>query len=983
MPVTICFFLSGAAALILQVLWTRMLGHVFGATTLAISTTLTAFMGGLAIGAHFGGKIAPRLARPLLGFAVLESLVGIYGLFVPWLLSFMPGVQRAIGLGPLGGDLGYAILRFVVVSAILILPTIAMGATLPLLAEGIVKEDHHMASRTGRLYAANTFGAVLGAFLAGFVLIPELGLAKTVYLAAAIDLLVAATVLALWKLSGGDGLLVRDPKEETPDEILTRLESIEPIGITPASQRLALVVFAISGASAMVLEVLGSRVVGVIIGASTYSFTLILTTFLVGLGSGAWVMSKRIDVLRDPVRVLAWVEVLVGATAIAGSMLVDKLPLWVHATARAHNVTMNAVYFTNFAIAATVTFPATFALGMVMPLVVRILTPRGRAHAGPIVGRAYAINTMGAIGGSFLAGFVVVPFIGVERGFAIAAITSICLGMALALLRRQSLGPISAVAAAAVLLAAFGPRWDVQSWTSGLFRMYIARHVYASGWAPSGELIYHRDGVATTVTVERENDGVGVSLKVNGKVDASDIGDMPTQVLSGLLPVLLHDGPSSVLVIGYGSGVTSGAVLQAPVERVRLAEIEAAVYEAANLHFAHVNHEPWKDPRFTASIDDGRNFLLLHEERFDVIISEPSNPWMSGAASLFTRDFFEIARSRLAEGGLFLQWLQLYELSPDNIHALIRTFNTVFPYVLVFTPDPYSNDTLLVGALHPIAVDRARLERWFSDPKLAKELERGGVLGPNDLMALFLLGWEEIPELVGEGPLNTDDNAMIEFGAPRDLITYATKDARIPFTDAILGKRFELLPKYFRGFPDDAESLRAAAHRLLALGQLQDAEVYAMHAKGKGADVARIERIVALLEEGDSQPVVVDNPSTRGDARYAQVVLEMTENRDREALITFEAEKNLEEVSPAHRFLYAYLCYRRDRELDAEYLIEQVVKDEAFVAENPSVLYYAGRILSFRGKYREGVPYLERFLDEEERRRAREVKTATAAVPAE
>lgn len=978
MPVTICFFLSGAAALILQVLWTRMLGHVFGATTLAVATTLTAFMGGLALGAHFGGKLAPKIRRPILAFAVLETAVGLYGLLVPSLFELLPAVQRAIDLDASSGALAYATLRFVVVAIILLLPTTAMGATLPLLAEGIVKEDHHMASRTGRLYAANTFGAVVGAFAAGFVIIPELGITKTVYLAAAIDLLVAAIVLGLYKLAGGDGLLVRLRTEETPDEILTRLEPVEPVGITPTTQRLVLVVFAASGAAAMALEVLGSRIIGVIIGASTYSFTLILVTFLVGLGTGAWVLSKRVDSIADPVRFLAWVEVFVGSTAIFGSMLVDRLPFWVHATAREHAVTMSAVYMTNFFIAATVMFPATVALGTVMPLVVRILAPSGVAHAGPIVGRAYTVNTLGSILGSFLAGFVIIPFIGVEHGIELAGLSSIALGLVLAIARKESVAPIGAVAALVAALAIFGPSWNVQAWTAGLFRMYIARHVHADGWEPSGKLVYHRDGIATTVTVERESDGIGVSLKVNGKVDASDIGDMPTQVLSGLLPILVHEDPKDVLVIGYGSGVTPGAVLQAPVEKVYLAEIEEAVYEASNLHFSHVNNEPPKDPRFTAVIDDGRNFLLLRDDRWDVIISEPSNPWMTGAASLFTEDFFTIAASRLDEGGVFLQWLQLYELSPENIHALIRTFHSVFPNVLVFTPDPFSNDTLLIGTKTPVTLDKARLDRRFADPRLQKELKRAGVKGPEDFFGLFLLGTKEIPRFVGEGPLNTDDNAMIEYGAPRDLITYATKDARIPFLDAVVGKRRELTSQYFTGFPEDGDYLKTVAHRLMFQGQLRDAEVWLEQAKMKGADVAHLERLFGLLDEPDSQPVVIDLPETRGDARYARAVLAMTEGHDRQALQLFESEKNLEEVSPAHKLLYAYLCYRLDRDLDAEYLVTQVMKDEAFVAAHPVSLYYAGRMISFRGRYREGIGYLERFVAAQDAKKLGRTGTSTA-----
>lgn len=963
MPVALCFFLSGAAALILQVLWTRMLGHVFGATALAVSTTLTVFMGGLALGSHLGGKIAPRLKRPILAFAVLETAVGLYGLLVPGLLELMPALQQAAGLDRWAGFWGYALFRFVVVAAILILPTTAMGATLPILAEGVVKKSEHLASRVGGLYAANTFGAVAGAFLAGFVLIPELGIHRTVLLAAAIDLAVAALVWGLFRL-GGEGLLLRRLEEQTADELLAELEPVELVPVTPRETRLVLFVFAASGGAAMTLEVLWSRAVGVVIGASTYSFTLILTTFLVGLASGAALMSRRIDRIADPVRVLAWVQVIVGVTAILATMFVDRLPFWLHAASLARDISNLDLYFTSFAITAAVTLPTTLALGAVMPLVVRVLAPSGQDHAGPIVGRAYALNTVGAIVGSFAAGFVILPGLGVERGLALASLISLGLGVALIAGRAEGRRAVIAVALVGVLLIGLAPRWDVRSWTAGLFRVYLARHVYRKGWEPAGRLVYHRDGVATTVTVEAQEEGFGVSLKVNGKVDASDVGDMPTQVLSGLLPVLIHGAPKDALVIGYGSGVTPGAALKAPsVRRLDVAEIEAAVYEAANRHFAHVNHRPFEDPRARLLVDDGRNFLLTRGHTYDVIVSEPSNPWMSGAASLFTRDFFEIARRRLNDGGVFLQWLQLYELAPRNIHALIRTFHSVFPHVLVFSPDPSSNDTFLVGAMHPIRLDRGRLEAAFADDALREELARAKVTTPEDFFGLFLLGTEEIPGFVGPGPLNTDDNALIEFAAPRDLLTWSERDARLPFVQGIEGNRLAMTRKYFTGFRHDAAELELAAQRLLAQGRPTDAKAFAAEAQAAGADTRRLERLIGWLEAGDDQPVVVADEVTKKDEAYARAVLMMVQGKEGVALTTLDQEEGFEKRGTAQRLLYAFLCYRNERLIDADYLIDDVIEDEAFVAKHPAALFYAAKINLERGRTRDGLELMERFED--------------------
>lgn len=962
MPVAVCFFLSGAAALILQVLWTRMLGHVFGATALAVSTTLTVFMAGLALGSHVAGKHAHKLKRPLLAFAVLETAVGAYGLLVPTLFGLLPAVQRAVGLEL--GFWGYAVFRFVMVAVILALPTTAMGATLPILAQGVVKRSDEMAARVGWLYAANTFGAVFGAFVAGFVLIPELGITTTVYLAAAIDLCVAGLVLGLFSLGGAE-LLLRRLRKPSNDELLEDIAHVEAPARTypPRVQATSLLVFAASGASAMAMEVLWTRAVGVVIGASTYSFTLILTTFLVGLASGAAITSAYVSRIRDPVRALAWIQVAVGATALLASGLIDRAPFWLLEAAQGPGITMDGIYRTNFVIAAAITFPSTLALGAVMPLVVRILAPEGEAAAGQIVGRAYAVNTLGAIVGSFAGGFVILPILGVEWGLLSAALASVGLGVLLAFVSDLPRPRFAAAAAAAVLFVLVMPRWDVRRWTAGMFRMYLARTVYDDGWAPYGEVIYHRDGIVTTVTVEQQEDGIGVSLKVNGKVDASDIGDMPTQILSGLLPYLLHEGPEDALVIGYGSGVTPGAVLQAPVKTVRVAEIEEAVYEAANTHFSHVNHAPDTDARCTLHVDDGRNFLLTRDETYDIIISEPSNPWMSGAASLFTQDFFEIAKGRLREGGVFLQWLQLYELAPENIHALVRTFASVFPHVLVFTPDPTSNDTFLVGAEHPLRLKRGRVEEALQDERLRPELARAKIDDPDDFFGLFLLGTDEVGPFVGPGPINTDDNALIEYAAPKDLLTYAVRDAPVPFLEATKGELLGMTEKYFEGWTFEGPMLAHLALSLLKQGRLDDARHFAEVARERGEDVARTLRLLAYVEEQDDEPVVIANEDTKEDELYAQAVFDMTDGDDRNALARLDAVEGSEKRSLAHRFLYAYLCYREGRLGDAEFLIRDVMADELFVAEHPTTLYYAGRIAMYAGRFEEGVGFLERFDD--------------------
>jgi spermidine synthase len=948
------FFVSGAAALILQVLWARLLGHVLGANALAISTVLTVFMGGLALGSWIGGRWAPRIRRPYFAFALLEATVGLYGLAVPALLEGVVWVQGelALDLSPAG----YALFRFGMAAGVLAIPTVCMGASLPVLAQGWIRAGEG-ADQTGHLYAANTFGAVVGAGLGGFWLIPTFGVTSTVWIAAGLDLAVAAGV------GLGHRQLARRPREVRPDDLLRAELDSPPERPSARVERWVVATYALTGAFSMALEVLWSRAIGVVIGASTYSFTVILTAYLLGLAAGAAIMTRLIHRVRS---VAPWIAATVagaGLSVVLAHRVIDGLPLALHRQLLERGVTPLDVHWTNFVLALVVTLPSTLCFGALMPLAVR-----GSERAdgpGRTVGRIYAANTLGSIAGSFAGGFVLLPLLGVEWGILALAAGLAGWGAVLAVVtgtRRSSFA--LAAAAAAAVLAVSAPAWSYARWTAGLFRPYVALGVHGHGWEPHAEVVHHADGVATSVTVDRNPDSGSVALKVNGKVDASDRGDMPTQILSGLVPLLIHPDPASVLVIGYGSGVTPGAVLQSDIERLVVAEIEAEIYEASNRYFGHVNHRPDLDPRAELVVDDGRNFLLTRHERYDVIVSEPSNPWMSGAASLFTRDFFEIAKGRLEPGGVFLQWLQAYELAPRNVEVLLRTFRSVFPHVMMLTPDPFSNDTFLVGSLEPARLDFARLAGWMRHPKLGPELARAGVRQPHDLVALLVAGEEEWASSVPPGPINTDDNALIEFRAPLDLLEYAVRDPSIPIMYRAERRRRQLAARLIENLPDDAITRRRIAESLLYRGRPEDAEVYAKTLPVGAADRARLLRLIGYVTDTDAESALVANDDTRADRAYAEAAWAVVQGRDDQALAFVEqAEPGFEDGSPAHRLLYAYLCYRNDRYVDAEYLLDSVLEDEVFTAKHPEALYYAGRTQLFRGDLDAALEYFSRFDD--------------------
>lgn len=896
--VFLCFVLSGASGLLFEVLWTRELGLVFGSTTLAMSTVLSAFMGGLALGSYLGGRLCgrPWLRRPLVAYALVEAGVGLFALVLPRLLSHYPRLNALLWQTVGDHPVLLSLLRFALTALLLLLPTMLMGASLPLLSEHLTRRHATRSSTQGRpaamdigaLFAANTVGAVLGTFASGFLLLPRLGIARTNYVGAGINLSLAVAILLA-------EFLMSQRRERAPSLADLEVEvdpnpTAEGNGPGPlfalpsrATRQVAIACYAISGAAAMVYQVLWTRALAVVIGSSAYSFTLILLAFLSGLAGGSAVATRLIPRIERPVRALALVHALTLGTALWSFYILPRLPHVFMDLLRGSSFTVDELLTSQFVLAALSILPATLAMGAVMPLTMHVYTLRERTTRaaqtiGQDVGTAYAANTLGAIGGSFAAGFLVMPELGLQRGLMACAIVTALLSATLYLLTHRELGVEGAprarrlpgmvragvvlgIAAVAVGLL---PRWNLSHFSTGLFRIALAKQLIESKQAPVPELLYYRDGVSTTVSVERF--GKHLALKNNGKVDASNGDDMGTQIMVGLLPLLFHPTalvrPPRVAVVGYGSGVTVGAVTQFPIGHADVVELEAAVLEAGDRFFADVSHHPSRDPRVRVLIGDGRNFMTQSNRRYDVIISEPSNPWIAGVSSLFTTDYWRLARSRLADDGVFCQWAQLYELSQTNVKSLLKSFSSVFPYSYVFAAEHRSSDVLLIASPRPLPLDVQRLAQNFADPRLKAELLRAGISRPEEILADLLLVPDELPAYTAGATLNTDDNAYIEFRAPRDLLGYMRNDltvakvynARWPYA------QFE---RYLVGHGDPlvtgpgsrATFYAELGRALLRHGKRPAAErlLRRSMAVGGGDEADRLRDLLALLAEPNSR----------------------------------------------------------------------------------------------------------------------------------
>jgi spermidine synthase len=576
--------------------------------------------------------------------------------------------------------------------------------------------------------------------------------------------------------------------------------------------------------------------------------------------------------------------------------------------------------------------------------------------------------------------------------FAIGALLALA-GVLLALCAtgwKRRVGP--AVAAALAVVVLLTPRWDVAVVTSGVFRMSTAKHFARAGRIPKTDVAYYRDGVTTTVSVERYGDRL--ALKNNGKVEASSVGDMPTQVLVGLLPVLLAPGDAQkVAVVGYGSGITVGAIAEAPeVARVDVVELEPAVLEAADRFFAPHNHAAQKNPRVHRWLGDGRNFLTAHPEKYDVIVSEPSNPWIAGVASLFTREFYGFAKHHLAPGGVFCQWAQLYELGPENVKTIYKTFHEAFPYVIAWTPADLSADTILIGSMAPLRLDFAALERRVSEATTRAELARGGVARVEELFAQVILTPDEVASFAAGARVNTDDNALLEFSAPRDLLAAGRTGER--FADEIFSWMWPYghLEGVVSGLgegPERAARELRIARALLGKGRKREARTWLDAARAHGADAAAVERtsILARATEtrqlGDPEvpPLSIGAPVGAVDASWfdESTPLAAREEAARDltradrAITTGDlatAETIFKSLPKAAkgaagddlRLMRAYLDYRGLMFVDAREILEPLAADEAAVARRPAILYYFGRVLFGEGNFEKGADALERFV---------------------
>jgi len=663
-------------------------------------------------------------------------------------------------------------LRFGLAALVLLIPTTLMGGTLPVLTRAFMGEDRaRLRPSLGRLYGLNTLGAVAGTALAGFFLIEYVGVQASLWLTAAINLAIGGT--ALW--------LGRDQVSTDPG----RQPGVHQNPPRDLVRTIALTLLAVTAFASLLDEIAWTRVLVMIVGGSTYAFTLILLVFLLGIGLGSVLVARRSGTRADTTAAAALAQGLTGVGAAALFVFFGLLPAYIIAVFQVSDLgSIPRLLLMGVAVGAVVLVPA-LGMGMTFPLLAE-LTARDRA-SGADVGGAYALNTVGSIVGAVLTGFVLVVAWGTQStlraGLVINGLAALALAWAAARgvaeastehrrLRIRVLGA-GALATVALVVAVAAPGWSTrlidlgptiyarQPMTPAVRRAFLQHRGVRQ--------LAFREGWNATVSVW---DGeAGRSLRVNGKVDASDRGDMGTQIMLGLAPVAARAGATSALVIGYGSGVTTRILAAAPgMARVRVVEIEPAVLAMDSL-FHHVNDTVLARPNVTAVVDDARSALQLSRERYDVIVSEPSNPWVAGVATLYTPEFFRIVRQRLEDDGVFSQWIQLYQLPLPIVAGIVRNVREVFPNVEVWFAE--SNDLMVVASPRPISYDRAWLARLLGPRGALGEIGREwlGIDEPDQYFGRLLLSGAGVTRLVARAQFaHTDDRPRLEFVAARRFL---------------------------------------------------------------------------------------------------------------------------------------------------------------------------------------------------------------------
>lgn len=824
--ISILFLISGAAGLIYQVVWSRSLTLIFGSTTLAVSTVITAFMAGLGLGSWIFGRYSDRLKKALPLYAALEVGIAVAALLFPLFLKVLEPAFIGMSRNFPDSYILFPLLRFAICLVGLLLPTVLMGGTLPVMTRFFVKEKGTLGDNVSTLYALNTFGAMAGCFAAGFFLIPGLGIGGTIAVAVAINLLAATVAL----------VVARGEKEETSTSALPEHQpgsfaADEGTGVSPT---LILWFFGIAGFASLAYEVLWTRALLFHLGwFAVYAFTIILTTFLFGIAAGSAAYPVFFRKGRNLLVAFATIEIIIGIFGALSPIVFGGLFEIIQGLeARLPSDNWWRFIFARAGGSFAVMLVPTFLMGLAFPLASALYAKAGRGY-GSTVGNIYASNTLGAILGSMTAGFLLLPSLGLARSMASVALINLVLG-GIILLSASRQGGRRGLAAVILLVVAGGG--TVNLLTSSNRPMILQSRHFKNPNRPM-KLLYAHEGATTSLAVLHDVNSGHDELNINGESTAyTTYTDMQVHLMLSHLPLVCTDNPEKVLVIGFGLGSTSyGATLHPTVKEVRCVELVPNEVETAQ-YFESVNHGVLRDDKFKLTIDDGRNFVFQTSENFDLISFNAIHP--SHSPALYTVEFYEECLKRLTDDGVICAWVPNNSFTELQFRILLRTFTSAFPHSSLWYVNP--NHLVLIGTRDRLKIDFDDFRRRLATEPVKRELERFTMDDPYQMLAYHLMDEKDLQRYTTGVPINSDGKPYLEYS--RELYT------RPEIIDAMRYHRSSVLPYLaIRGdsaaVVDTLRRYEKAAYHLLAAQTIHWLE-------GRSADKAGREwRIDAELAE--------------------------------------------------------------------------------------------------------------------------------------
>jgi spermidine synthase len=766
----ILFFISGFAALVYQIVWFKYLGYFIGNSSYAQAIVLATFMCGLAAGSYWVGKRSDSVKSPLLLFGALEFLVGIYCLAFP-LIIFL--VQKlffsTVGFIGLETD-GTAILFLKVVICIfsILIPSVLLGGTLPVVIKAVTNKINESGQKIGLFYSVNSLGAVFGCFFAGFYLIELIGLKYTIFTAAFLDIIIGLYVIIIFEKTTIRKAL--DSLKITTPSIKPFVEPLKDINLKVYG-----IIAFLTGASAMIFEIIWVRLLIPVIGSTTYSFTIMLITFITGIAVGSYIFSRITQNVKNEIKLLIFCQFGIVIFLFITLPIYSRLPYYFLILAnyfpREYSY-FNLYLFSQLAICFSVILIPTILMGISLPALIKTAVKDIKV-LGNNTGFIYSLNTLGAVVGSLVAGFFLIPYLGIKMtvDFGIAIYFLIGFFFILRFFSFKNTFSISfiiAILASGIFYNAFFSKWNYSIMLSEVPRLIITNHTAPDSFQAflekitPDELLFYKEGKGGTVAVTKVNNEL--ILFTNGKGDSNSSKDMPTQILLGQIPMLLHAQPDTVLVIGLGSGATVGSILTHPIKYVECAEISSEVI-TASAFFKDYNNNFISDPRLKLVADDGLSVLKLSRKKYDVIVNQPSNPYTSGVGSLFTKEFFLECEKRLNKNGIIAQWFNLYEMDEETLKMVFRTFSEVFPHYSVW--QPRSGNIVIIGSILPLKFNPKLIKEKFEINSVKLELNKVNIEdAPSFLSIQSNIGFN-LRNYVGSGKINTEDTPYLESWAPR------------------------------------------------------------------------------------------------------------------------------------------------------------------------------------------------------------------------